>query len=562
MQFKDFEYKRPNIQEMKSHMEELSKLVGENQSLEVEVQAVRDYFTILDEFDTLENLVAIRNSVDTTDKFYEEEMDYFNEISPLFQESNNAFNKKLIASKHLEGLKKEFGALMFKQIEVSNKTFKPEIIPDLQAENKLATEYQKLLASAKIEFEGGVYNLTQMAPFMQSKDRETRHKATNAYAGFLESKEAEIDRIYDELVKIRTKIAKTLGYENFVQLGYDRLGRTDYGSVEVKSYRDQVYETVVPVYNDLVKRQAKRIKIEDLKSYDLSLQFLSGNPTPKGGVEWSVNKAKKMYEALSEETGKFFNRMIEFGVLELETKPGKSGGGYCTFIPKYDTPYIFANFNGTQHDVEVLTHEAGHAFQVYQSRNLIPPYRWATYEASEIHSMSMEFLTWPWMNEFFLEDTDKFMFNHLQGAIRFLPYGVAVDEFQHGVYENPELTPDERKALWRSIEKKYLPAKVYDNEFLNKGTFWFRQGHIFSSPFYYIDYTLAQVCAFQYWNKANENHQSAFDNYLSLCKLGGSYSFTGLLEQVGLKNPFKKGSIKEIMDPITKYLNDIDDSKL
>jgi M3 family oligoendopeptidase len=419
------------------------------------------------------------------------------------------------------------------------------------------------MASAKIEFDGGIYNLSQMAPFVQSTDRDVRHRAQLAVSNFFESNEAEIDRIYDDMVKVRNEIAVKLGYKNFVQLGYDRLGRTDYDYKDVKAYRDQIYSEVVPVVNELTKRKANRLGIKNPKSYDLALSFLSGNPTPKGDKDWMMERASTMYHEMSSQTGEFIDFMVERDLLDLEAKPGKSGGGYCTYVANYESPYIFANFNGTSHDVDVLTHEAGHAFQVYSSREQIPEYRWPTMEAAEIHSMSMEFLAWPWVDKFFLEDTPKYKFNHLAHAISFLPYGVTVDEFQHGVYENPNMTPDERKALWRKIEKKYLPFKDYDDDkFMDKGTYWFRQGHIFGAPFYYIDYTLAQVCAFQFWVKSQENHKNAVQQYIELCKLGGSKSFVDLVESAKLKNPFKSGTVKDIIKPIKAYLDKIDDSKL
>lgn len=255
--------------------------------------------------------------------------------------------------------------------------------------------------------------------------------------------------------------------------------------------------------------------------------------------------------------------MIDRELLELDAKEGKSGGGYCTYFPTFESPFIFANFNGTSGDVDVLTHEAGHAFQVYSSRHQIPAYRWPTMEAAEIHSMSMEFLAWPWIHGFFKEDTDKYKFSHLASAVSFLPYGVAVDEFQHAIYEKPEMTPDERKQTWRDIEKKYLPFKDYDDDtFLEKGTFWYRQSHIFTAPFYYIDYTLAQVVAFQYWIKSQSNHSEAFNQYLALCKLGGSKSFLNLLKTAKLENPFNDGVISKTMKPLIKYLNSVDDSEL
>ena len=563
MKFKDFKYERPNIDDFVSRMKEQLSLVGEDKTADEEIKAIKAIFDLNDEMDTLITLVSIRNSLNTQDEFYEKEQDFFNEFVPALQEYEHIFSLKILKSNNRKSLEKEFGKLLFKQAELRKKTFDPKIIPLLQKENKLDTEYSKLIASAKIEFEGGVYNLSKMGPFLQNLDRDIRHRAQLKVSGFFQENEEQLDRIYDELVKVRNQIATELGYKNYVQLGYDRLGRTDYDYQDVKNYRDQIYRDVVPLVKELKQRAAKRIGIKDPKSYDLALSFLTGNPTPKGDREWQVNIAKNMYKEMSKETDEFFNFMLEHDLLDLDSVPGKAGGGYCTYIPKYRSPFIFANFNGTSHDVDVLTHEAGHAFQVYSSRDNYPQYRWPTYEAAEIHSMSMEFLAWPWIDGFFKEDTAKYKFYHLDSSISFLPYGVAVDEFQHEIYFNPDLTPEERKATWRKIEKKYLPFKDYDDDsFLEKGTYWYRQGHIFGSPFYYIDYTLAQILAFQYWVKSRENHQEAFKSYLELCKLGGSKSFVNLIEAVKLNNPFKDGTVKKVIEPIKEYLDSVDDQNL
>ena len=563
MTFSEYPYQRPDLEKFKKEMEENIALVGENESLETEIEAIKRINKLDDDIDTMFTLVSIRNSLNTKDEFYEKEQEFLDENGPVLRQYGHMLIQKMLKSKHREGLEKAFGSLLFKQAEIAQKTFKPEIISELQKENKLSTEYSKLTAGAEIEFDGGTYNLSQMAPFLTHKDRETRHRAQLAVSGFFAENEKEIDRIYDEMVKVRTEIAHKLGYENYVQLGYDRLGRTDYDYKDVKTYRDQIYEDIVPLVTELTARKAKRLGIENPKSYDLALSFLSGNPTPKGDREWMVERATKMYHEMSKETGEFFDFMVEHELLELDAKPGKSGGGYCTYIPNYRSPFIFANFNGTSHDADVLTHEAGHAFQVYSSRDLDPSYRWPTMEAAEIHSMSMEFLAWPWIDSFFLEDTPKYKFNHLAGSVSFLPYGVLVDEFQHEVYLHPEMTPDERKETWRRIEKKYRPSLDYgDDAFMEKGTYWFRQGHIFASPFYYIDYTLAQVCAFQFWVASQKDHAKAFENYLALCKLGGSKSFLGLVDAAKLKNPFVKGTVKEIVKPIRAYLDSVDDTKL
>jgi M3 family oligoendopeptidase len=563
MKFKDFKYERPDLEDFIKKTKDLLAKIGEDESLEVEEKAIEKMFALNDEIESMITLVSIRNSLNTKDEFYEQEQDFFNDNIPKLQEYDNLFKKKILKSKNRKGLENRFGELMFKQAETELKTFSPEIIPLLQKENKLSTEYSKLLASAEIEFEGKTYNLSQMGPFLQNLDRNIRHQAQLKVSGFFAENENQIDRIYDDMVKVRDEMAKSLGYENYIQLGYDRLGRLDYNHLDVKNYRDQIYRDVVPLVQSLKERAAKRIGIENPKSYDLALSFNNGNPTPKGDRAWQVNVAKNMYEEMSEQTKAFINFMIDQDLLDLDSVPGKAGGGYCTYIPKYKTPFIFANFNGTSHDVDVLTHEAGHAFQVYSSRDNFPPYRWPTYEAAEIHSMSMEFLAWPWIDGFFKEDTEKYKFYHLDSSISFLPYGVAVDEFQHEIYQNPEMTPDERKATWRRIEKKYLPFKDYDDDsFMEKGTYWYRQGHIFGSPFYYIDYTLAQICAFQYWVKSRKDHLEAFQSYLSLCKLGGKKSFVNLIESVGLNNPFVDGTVKKVIEPIKAYLDSVDDLKL
>lgn len=563
MKFNEFKYERPNLDTFKNLILKELDLIATNKTLDEEIKAIKKINDLNDELQSMATLVSIRNSINTKDPFYEEEQAFFDENMPVVSELFNILDKKLLASKHIDKLKEEFGELLFKQTEVSLKTFKPEIIEDLQLENKLTTEYVKLKASAEIEFKGKVYNLSQMSPFAQSTDRNIRKEATLAVSNFYKENISEFDRIYDELVKVRTKIAKKLGYKNFIELGYDRMGRTDYNELDVKKYRKQILKEVVPYVKELIDRKSKRLKIKNMQSYDLNLSFLDGNPTPKGNLEWQVNEARKMYDEMSKETSAFFNMMIKRDLLELDSKPGKAGGGYCTYIPKYEAPFIFANFNGTSHDVDVLTHEAGHAFQVYESRNLDPNYRWPTMEAAEIHSMSMEFLAWPWMENFFKEDTNKYKFNHLAEAVSFLPYGALVDHFQHEVYENYDMTPEERRLTWRKLEKMYMPYKKYDEDnFLEEGGFWLRQGHIYEVPFYYIDYTLAQVCALQYWDHSQKDFDKAWESYLKLSRQGGSKSFVELINSASLKNPFEVGSINQIMDPIKAYLNNVDDLSL
>lgn len=564
MKFNEYQYARPNIKVIEENFKTLLESFNKADSFERQDSVMEEITQLRSDFDSMATIASVRHSIDTTDKFYEAEQDYFDETMPIYQGLTTKFYSALINSKFRKELENKWGNQLFNIADLTLKTFSPEIIEDLQTENKLSSEYTKLLASAKIMFEGEERNLSQLTPFMQSTDRAMRIKASEAKYGFLKEIEEKVDNIYDELVKVRHNIAKKLGFKNFVELGYARMLRADYNAEMVAGFRKQVEDYIVPVATKLRERQRIRLGLDSLKYYDEKFSFKSGNAKPHGNPEFILNCGKEMYSELSPDTKEFFTFMVENELLDLVSKKGKAGGGYCTYISKYKAPFIFSNFNGTSGDVDVLTHEAGHAFQVYSSRNYeTPEYNFPTYEACEIHSMSMEFFTYPWMNLFFEEEVDKYKYSHLSESLLFIPYGVTVDEFQHYVYENPEATKEERKKAWRTIEKKYLPHRDYEtNEYLEKGAWWHQQGHIFGSPFYYIDYTLAQICAFQFFKKAVENRELAWSDYLRLCKAGGSESFLDLVKLANLTSPFEMGCISSVIGHIETYLNNIDDTKL
>ena len=564
MNFNNYKYEHLDLEKIKGEFSELIGNFEKAENVEGQIEAFDKIIKLRNHIETMQTLVSIRHSIDTNDEFYDKENEYMDEISPILFGFTNDFYKALVNSKFKDELIQKYGKFLFDLAENTLKTFSPEIIPDAQEENRLSSKYSKLIASAKIDFDGKELNLSQMVPYTQSKDRNVRIEAAKKVAQFFAENQDEFDNIYDSLVKVRTRMAQKMGYKNFVEFGYKQLSRLEYDAKMVEGYRKQVLENIVPLHTELRERQGKRLGVDKLKFYDEAIKFNSGNADPHGSPEWILNNGKTMYKELSKETDEFFTFMTENNLLDLLSKKGKMSGGYCTYIPEHKAPFIFANFNGTSHDIDVLTHEAGHAFQVYQSRGFeVPEYLWPSYEACEIHSMSMEFLTWPWMDLFFENDTDKYKFIHLSEALLFIPYGVTVDEFQHWVYENPEATPKERREKWIEIEKKYLPTRDYGEvEELKNGIFWFRQGHIFSSPFYYIDYTLAQVCAFQFWIKSRENREKAWKDYLNLCKLGGSKPFFELMKSANLKNPFEEWTLAFVIPKIKEYLDNVDDMNL
>ncbi|MCK8061444.1 MULTISPECIES: M3 family oligoendopeptidase [unclassified Fusibacter] len=563
MKFNEMKYMKIDIDKWQKEFDKELKLFETANTVEDKLSAIDRINKERNHFETMENLAHVRHVIDTSDEFYEAQVNHFDTISPFYQRAVTTYYQSLVGDPMRDELRERLGDHLFNLAAVKLRTFKDEILEDLAKENRLSTEYTKLRTSIEIDYDNKKLNLSQIGPYLEVVDREKRKEAYYAMESAIEEKSQEFNTIFDEMVKLRHQIALKLGYDNFIGLAYDRLSRTDYDHGDVRVFRESVRDHLVPNMTTLYQKQAARLSIDALKFYDIGLSFTSGNPTPKGDPDWIVEQGRTMYHELSSETGVFIDHMIDNELMDLVAKPSKAGGGFCTYIPDYQAPFIFSNFNGTMGDIDVLTHEAGHAFQVYESRHhQVPEYLWPTLEACEIHSMSMEFLTYPWMNSFFKEDTEKYYYTHMSEAIKFIPYGVLVDHFQHWVYEHPYATPKERNDTWRTLEKEYLPHKDYDgHEFLESGTYWFRQGHIFKDPFYYIDYTLAAVCAFQFWQKANLDRDTAFSDYLNLCKQGGSQPFTQLVADAGLKQPFEKDTLRTIATDVVEYLSSIDDSK-
>jgi M3 family oligoendopeptidase len=563
MTFESFPYTRPDIQALSNTFEQTIAAFERAQAIEEQAGFLQSLNDQREEFWSMYNLCYIRHTANTADPFYETENEYFDENLPAYEALNNRFFKALLASPFRKSLEKQYGKQLFTLAELALKTFVPSILEDLQKENSLSSDYTKIKAQAKIEFDGETYNLSSIQPLELSEDRETRRRAADKRWAFYTSQAPVVEDLFDQMVKLRHQMALKLGFKNFVEVGYARMRRSDYNPEMVANFRKQVRELIVPISTQLYQRQAKRLGLDTLKFYDEEYKFASGNPKPIGCAKQILNNAATMYQELSSDTETFFKFMMDTQLLDLVNRDGKAPGGYCTYMGKFSAPFIFSNFNGTSGDIDVLTHEAGHAFQVWSSgsRFDFDEYHWPTSDAAEIHSMSMEFFTWPWMNLFFGQDTEKYHFMHLGNAIQFLPYGVAVDEFQHIVYENPDMTTSERNQAWRNLERIYLPHRNYDgNAFLEKGGFWQKQSHIFNSPFYYIDYTLAQICAFQFWTRDRKNHQEAWADYVRLCQAGGSKSFLELVQLAGLRSPFEDGCVESVIGEISAFLNQVNDS--
>lgn len=533
-------------------------------SAEAQLAAAKHIFALQDRYLTMSTLSYIRHTVNTADPFYSAENDYYDENGPRFESLRVDFLKALTGSPHRTALEKTLGSLLFSNAQMALRAFDNRIIDDMAEENRLQSRYTKLIASAQIDFGGKKNNLSQLGYFMNSGDRQTRREAYRARTAFFMAHAQELDEIYDSLVKVRDRMAKKLGFRDFVELGYLRMTRNSYTPEDIAAFRRQVVEKIVPLTQEIYEKQRRRLGVDELMFYDEKVLFADGNPLPEGTPDEIFENGKRMYHEMSPETGEFIDFMLQNELFDVLGRANKAAGGYCTLLPDFRSPFIFANFNGTHDDIGVLTHEAGHAFEYYLARDVYPPaYRDTTADAAEIHSMSMEFFCWPWTKLFFGKNAEKYHYLHLTEALTFIPYGCAVDEFQHRVYENPGMTPEERKQTWTKLEKIYLPhLRFGDDPFFGKGGTWQRQLHIYEYPFYYIDYCLAQTCALEFWSLSLKDRGAAWQKYLRYSGFAGTKTFSGLLEAAGLHSPLKSGTLDEIAAAAKEWFDHFDESVL
>lgn len=544
IQFAQIRAERPDLDALGAQYQDIGRRFESAQSASEREALVLRWDQLRRRTMTWINLTNLHYQQDSTNPQYVAEREHVDRIGPKLTALDIEMKKRLGGS-HRAELEKTFGAHLFASWDIEIAAFDPAIESELVEEAGLCSEYTALIASAAVPFKGEVRNLAALDPFMRGADRTERHDAQSARWNFYAQNADRLDRIFDDLVRVRDRMAKKLGFKNYIELGYKRMRRFDYDAQDVARYRDEVVEQIVPLAQAVVRGRAERLGLPVATYWDESLHDSAGNPKPQGDLPHIVAQGAATFHALHPDLGNFYDLMVGNELLDLENRPGKAGGGFCTNFPTAGVPYIFANFNGTEHDVVVLLHEMGHAFQSYSSRHVpLIDSLWPTYETAEVHSMSMEFLSFGEMERFFGPDAARFREHHLAEALLFIPYGVAIDHFQHLVYERPEATPQERHAMWQQVERRYLPWRQYgDLAFPAMGGLWQEKRHIYILPFYYIDYTLAQCCALQFWVRSKIDFAGALSDYIALCAEGGTAPFATLIRGANLRSPFEPGAL-------------------
>ena len=557
MKFSEMPYVRPDMDKVKAELNACAEKIRTADSVEAQIAAFDEASELSKDLMTTGSIAYVRNTINTADKYYDAEREFFDQAGPELEESLQAINIALLDSPYRKELEAHYGSLLFKNLEISRRSFKPELIPLMQEASKLEAQYQKLYAGLTVEFDGQSMPLPMLGKFKESPDRAVRRAAFEAEGKVFDANREELDEIYDKLVKNRNAQGRLLGYDNYIQLGYDRLGRNCYGAKELQEFRDQIATDLVPIIAEVKEAQRKRIGVDRLCIYDDKFRFSDGNAKPEGTAEEILAAGKAMYQDLSPETREFIEAMFDGGMFDVLSRDGKAPGGYCTSFPTYKMPFIFSNFNGTSDDVDVLTHEAGHAFAFYRAMHsdINPNLQEPTIEACECHSMSMEFLTQDYHKNFFGKNTAKYELAHCEDSLDFIPYGCMIDEFQHRMYENENLTPEERNAVWEELEHKYRPWLDMDNlPFYGRYSHWQWKLHVYLHPLYYIDYCMAQTVAFQLWTLSLKDKEAAWKKYLAFVDAAGTKTFAELCHSAGLRVPYEQGTIRDIGAGIRDWL--------
>jgi len=559
MKVSELPYRRVTIEELERSVEQIVSDIRNASSVENVLDARKRYNELSREYSTATALSYMRYTINTVDPFYLQEKDYYDEIGPAAANLDLEYTKALLESGFRPELEQRLNPLLFRTMENGLKSMSPEIIDDMIEENKLVSQYSQLMAGMKFMFRGETMSRAMLMKYANDDDRGTRKECYDVLGTTLAKYSGELDRIFDELVHVRDRMAKKMGYANFVELGYYRMNRLCYDAEMVAHFRENVKNDLVPVVSRLRTENAKRLGIDRFMLYDLGVIIPGGDPKPVG-KDHIFAAAKEMYHSLSTETGAFIDMMLENEAFDVDARTNKWGGGYCTEFSKYRQPFILANFNGTADDVDTVTHEAGHALNDYLcfDNEYAMELGCGGMETAETHSMSMEFFAWPYMEKFFGDNAGKYRYRHALDAFSFIPYGTMVDEFQHIVYEQPDLTPEQRNQVWLELERQYRPHLSMDGiPYLEQGTRWQYQMHIFETPFYYIDYCLAQTAAFQFLLFSLDDYDAAFSAYMCFSKQGGEKLWTDLLEEAGLQSPFADGALKEFAVRIENLLNQL-----
>jgi len=502
--------------------------------------------------------ISYNYSKDMSDRRLELAERYIREkISVVIDKPGFRLTKAFLASKHRNALSDRYGTILPDQYELWLEPLNPVNTALGIKTGNLAVEYEKMVAEAIVEVGGEKINLSKARSLWLSPDGKLREEAYRAVGDWFLGSHQKTASIYSAMVSHRHQMGINLGYKNFIPLAYKIRGRMGYGVEDVADFRSLIKKHVVPAFRRVLKERAKLLGQKTIKPWDLLYDPRVDMPLGSAPIDQQLDNAQKVFESLSPVLADHFKNMRRGGLIDLENRPNKQAGAYCTQFSDEERVVVFCNSTGDADDIRVLVHEMGHAFQSWESQKIeAVELQMGSAELAEIYSMGMEFLSLPHSNEFFgTAESKKFTRQKWIDSLYSLCYICVVDEFQHWVYQNPKSKNTARDEKWIEIYTKYLPEVSFSGIEKYAKTRWYLQRHIFIAPFYYIDYALAEVIAIQLAMLAAEDPKKTIRKYLALCKVGGTKSFLQTVNYSGLKSPFNAKLIVELVAYANKQLD-------
>lgn len=484
-------------------------------------------------------------------------LDFVEHIEPELKPRQFKLSQLFLASPIREQLPKDRYEVFDRDTKVNVELFRPENVALETEETKLGQQYQELTGSLTVKFRDEEKTLPQMGKFLEEPDRALRQEVWQLVANRRLQEREKFEDIFDEMVKLREKIAANAGFANYLDYAFPARGRFDYTPDDCHAFHAAVETEIMPVVRELQDARRQQLKFPSVRPWDMEVDPLNRAPLkPFADVDQMVSRTQNIFNHLDSTLASGFQKMQDLRLLDLENRKGKAPGGYQSTLNESRLPFIFINAVGVQRDVETMLHEAGHAFHALATQNeSIYPYRHAPIEFCEVASMSMELLGNEYLEEFYATpEANRARRTHLEGIVKFFPWMATVDAFQHWIYTHPGHSRAERTTAWLELMDRFGGLVDWTGHERARANLWHRQLHIFLHPFYYVEYGIAQLGALQVWANSKRDKTGALRAYQQALALGGSRPLPELFNAAGCRLEFTAQTIKPLVELVRAEL--------
>ncbi len=460
------------------------------------------------------------------------------------------------------GLPRERFAMFDRRIQNAVELYREENVALEVEEAKLEQRFQEIAGAMTVQYEGKEQTLQQVSAHLESTDRGVRETVWKLISGRRLEVAGAIEEVFDGLFSLRHRIALNAGFSDFRDYAFRVRERFDYTPDDCLAFHEAIEKTCVPLLRERQSRRQRLLGVDTLRPWDLSVDP-GGRPPlrPFKSSAELVAKCGRLMDAIGAELGDQFRAMAGRGDLDLESRKGKAPGGYQSTFQESRHPFIFMNAAGLQRDVRTLVHECGHAFHVLACRaEPLTMYRNVPIEFAEVASMGMELLAYDHLDVFYEgEALDRARRDQLESIVTVLPWIATIDAFQHWLYTHPEHTRDARREAWLGLHERFGGIEDFSGQEEALARRWQRQLHLFSAPFYYIEYGIAQLGALQIWQNARGDRRAVLAAYRKALSLGGSRSLPALFEAAGIRFDFSSETLGAMMQAVQEGLRSLDD---